>query len=74
MDPEPSATSSDSDKMLPASHHHQTNFYKVLGVNQNASMKDITAAYQRLASVHHPDKNFDNPKAAEIYRQVNQVR
>ena len=76
MDPEPLASSSDAETMLPAvpaSHHNQTDFYKVLGVSRNSSMKDITAAYQRLASVHHPDKNFDNPKAAEIYRQVNQV-
>lgn len=33
-----------------------TNYYEVLGVASNATLKDINNAYKRLALKHHPDK------------------
>lgn len=34
-----------------------TDYYEVLGVASNATLKDINNAYKRLALKHHPDKS-----------------
>ncbi len=44
--------------------------YKRLGVGRDASEKEIQKAYRRLALKYHPDKNPDDPKAAEKFKQV----
>ncbi|KAJ8793486.1 hypothetical protein J1605_019320 [Eschrichtius robustus] len=47
------------------------NYYKVLGMPQNASSSDIKKAYHQLALRVHPDKNPENQEAAE--EKFNQV-
>ncbi|QIG78908.1 DnaJ C-terminal domain-containing protein [Stakelama tenebrarum] len=47
--------------------------YATLGVARGASEADIKKAYRKLAKELHPDRNKDNPKAAERFSQVTQA-
>ena len=44
--------------------------YKVLGVNVNAGLADITASYKRLCRIYHPDVNND-PESEELMKRIN---
>ena len=47
--------------------------YATLGVPRTASEKEIKSAYRKLAKELHPDRNQDNPKAAERFSKVTQA-
>lgn len=48
-------------------------YYKILGVDRNASEKDIKKAYRKLAREFHPDKNPDNKKSEEKFKEINEA-
>lgn len=48
-------------------------YYKVLGVNKDASADDIRKAYRKLARKHHPDLNPNNAEAVKLFQQINEA-
>jgi len=48
-------------------------YYAVLGVEKTAGVGQIREAYRKLAFAYHPDRNKDDPAAAEKMKTVNEA-
>lgn len=48
-------------------------YYKVLGVDKNASQDDIKKAYRTLVKKYHPDLHPGDKEAAEKFKEINEA-
>lgn len=48
-------------------------YYKILGVEKEATEQEIKKAYKKLAVIHHPDKNIDDPLAEERFKEIQEA-
>lgn len=48
-------------------------YYKILGVDKNASQDDIKKAYRKLARKHHPDLNPGDKEAEKKFKELNEA-
>jgi len=48
-------------------------YYDVLGVNRNVGEDEIKKVYRKLAMEHHPDRNPDNPKSEERFKEAKEA-
>ena len=48
-------------------------YYKILEVERNASEADIKKSYRKLAMLHHPDRNKDNPESEAKFKEISEA-
>lgn len=48
----------------------EKDYYKILGVSQDADAKEITKAYRKLARANHPDANPGDANAEDRFKEI----
>ena len=48
-------------------------YYKILGLNKDASDAEIKKSFRQLARKYHPDVNPDDKGAEEKFKEINEA-
>ncbi len=48
-------------------------YYEVLGIQKGCDEKEMKKAYRRIAMKYHPDRNPDDPKADEKFKEATEA-
>ena len=51
----------------------ETDYYKILEVNKDASADDLKKAYRKLAMKYHPDRNPNDKEAESKFKEINEA-
>ena len=49
------------------------NYYRILGIFENADENEIKSKYRKLAMKYHPDRNPDDKKAEEMFKKISEA-
>src|SRR5271170_2871109 len=52
---------------------NKTDYYELLGIPRKTAVKDIRAAYRKLARKYHPDLNPGDKSAEEKFKQIQEA-
>jgi molecular chaperone DnaJ len=53
--------------------HSRRDYYEVLGIGRDAGAAELKSAYRKLALQYHPDRNRDDPDAAEKFKEASEA-
>ena len=56
--------------MAPQREWFEKDYYRVLGVPETATQKEVTKAYRKLARENHPDAKPDDQAAEDRFKEI----
>lgn len=56
--------------MAPQREWFEKDYYRILGVPETASAKEIKSAYRKLSRQYHPDANPGDSAAEERFKEI----
>ncbi len=48
-------------------------YYKTLGIDRDADQAEVRSAFRKLARKYHPDVARDDPKAEDLFKEINEA-